>query len=289
MTDLSLTSTPIAVRARRRRVAGLRPIEAVSAVIFACILAMAVVGPLLVPYDPDLQRFEDGILQPPLTADHLLGTDQLARDLLSRLVEGARTSLLIAGGATAIGLVAGVLVGVVAGFRGGIVDSVLMRIMDALLAFPALVLALVIAVGLGPSGRNAAIAIGAVITPGFARLARTLTLRERGRDYILAARVAGASGARIVRVHVLRNIWGPIAAQAVLAFGHAVPSEAALSFLGLGVQPPTPSWGTMIAEGYQYLSKSPWGMLLPAIMIVLTVGSASVLADAARRRSAESV
>jgi ABC-type dipeptide/oligopeptide/nickel transport system permease subunit len=273
--------------ARRRPWHGLRPLERAAAVVLAAIVVMAVAGPLLAPYDPTLQRFADGILQPPLSAGHLLGTDQLARDLLSRLMAGARTSLAIAGGATLMGLVTGVLIGVVAGFRGGVADTVLMRVMDAMLAFPALVLALVIAASLGPNGRNTAIAIAVVQVPGFARVARSLTLRERERDYVNAARVAGASATRIVRVHVIPNVWGPIAAQAVLALGHAVPSEAALSFLGLGVQPPTPSWGNMIAEGYQYIDKSAWPMVLPAICIVLTVGSISLLADAARRRSQE--
>jgi ABC-type dipeptide/oligopeptide/nickel transport system permease subunit len=264
----------------------LKPVEQVALGIFALILFAAIFGPLIAPYDPDAQDLTHAFL-PPLSPGHILGTDQLGRDLLSRLLVGARISLEIAVGATLIALVIGVAVGITAGFRGGVVDTLLSRLMDSFLAFPALVLALVIAAGLGPGIRNTMIAISVVMVPGFARLARGLTLRERNRDYVLAAQVAGASWVRISRVHLVRNIWATIGAQAVFSLAHAVPAEAALSFLGLGVQPPQPSWGNMIADGYAYLEHSSWILIFPAVAIALTVGSVSILAEYLRRRAQE--
>ncbi|GIU97827.1 MAG: dipeptide ABC transporter permease DppC [Actinomycetota bacterium] len=261
----------------------LRTVEWLAAGAFGLIVLLAILGPLLAPYPPEEQRFADGVLLGPGSPGHLLGTDQLARDLLSRLLVGTRVSLGVALAAVVLGLGLGLLIGGIAGMRGGWVDAVLMRAMDALLAFPALVLALVIAAALGPSLRTTVLAISIVMAPGFARLVRSLTLRERARDYVAAARASGASAGRIARVHILPNIWAPLGAQAALAFGHAIPAEAALSFLGLGVQLPDPSWGNMISEGYAYLSLSPWGVVLPSIMIVCTVASISILADGVRR------
>jgi peptide/nickel transport system permease protein len=245
---------------------------------------MGLFGPYLAPYDPARQNLQEAFL-PIFSPGHLLGTDQLGRDILSRLLVGARVSLGIAGGATAIGLIVGMSVGLVAAYRGGIVESILMRVVDTFLAFPALVLALIIAASLGPGIRNTIIAIAVVQVPGFARVARALAARERGSAYVQAAQVAGASWLRILRVHISRNIWIPLSAQAVFAFAHALPGEAALSFLGLGVQPPKPSWGNMVADGYAYLTQSPTEMLVASSAIVLTVGSVSILADALRRRS----
>jgi ABC-type dipeptide/oligopeptide/nickel transport system permease subunit len=259
-------------------------ITAFAAFVLAAIVAASLLGPVLAPYPPELQRFNDGILLPPGSEGHLLGTDQLARDLLSRLLVGARTSLMIAASAVAIGLFAGGAIGIIAGFWGGVLDAILMRIMDGVLAFPILVLALVIAASLGPNLRNTVIAISVVMVPSFARLVRAQTMRVMRLEYVAAARVAGASALRISLYHIVPNIWGPIFAQAVLAVGVAIPAEATLSFLGLGVQLPTPSWGNMIADGYAALSRSPWVMAIPSIGIILTVTSASVLADALRRR-----
>ena len=272
--------------AEGRSEAALKPVEKVALAVFVLVVLAALLGPAVAPYEPERQDLPNAFL-PMFSDGHLLGTDQLGRDILSRLLVGARTSLQIAGGATLIGLVTGVTVGVVAGYRGGVVDSILMRVVDAFLAFPALVLALIIAAGLGPGIRNTMIALAVVQIPGFARVARGLTLRERGREYVQAAEVAGASWVRIARVHVARNIWAPVSAQAVFLMGHAVPGEAALSFLGLGVQPPRPSWGNMIADGYAYLSRTPLEMLVAATAIALTVASISILADALRRRAQE--
>jgi peptide/nickel transport system permease protein len=275
----------IEIRPQVRGRIGLTPVEWVALVVISLVCLVALIGPFLAPYPADEQRFADGVLKGPGTSHHLLGTDQLARDLLSRLIDGTRISLEIALSAVLIGLVAGLVIGVTAGYLGGYADTVLMRLMDILLAFPALVLALVIAASLGPNLRNTIIAIAVVMVPAFARLARNLTQRESQREYIQSARVTGARAPRIMTVHVLPNIWTPISAQAVLALAYAVPAEAAMSFLGLGVQPPAPSWGNMIADGYAYLSISPWGIILPSIAIVLTVGSVTILADAIRRRT----
>lgn len=257
--------------------------ERVAAAILGLILLGAVLAPLIQPYDPEAQNLNE-VLKPPGSPGHLLGTDQLGRDLLSRLLGGALISLGIATAVVAVGVVVGCLVGIIAGVRPGWADSLLMRLMDALLAFPALVLALVIAAGLGPSIRTTVIAVAIVMIPSFARVARSLTRQEIAKDYVLAARASGASWPRIVRVHVLHNIAPPISAQAVLALAYAIPAEAALSFIGLGVQQPQPSWGNMIADGNDYLADSPWGLLLPALAIVITIGTISVLADGLRRR-----
>jgi len=239
------------------------------------------------PYSAEEQNFEDGILLPPGSVNHLLGTDQLARDLLSRLLLGARVSLSIALMSVAIGLALGTLIGVTAGYRGGWVSTTLMRVMDSLQAFPTMVLALVIAAGLGPSYQSTVIAISVVMIPGFARVSRTLTLRERDKDYVLASQVAGGKGVRIARTQIMPNIWAPLVAQAAVAFSHAIPGEAALSFLGLGVQPPTPSWGNMMADGYAYISLSPWLIIAPAVALALTVASVSIFADGLQRISGE--
>jgi peptide/nickel transport system permease protein len=153
-----------------------------------------------------------------------------------------------------------------------------------LLAFPMVVLALAIAAALGPGFRNTLIAISVVQVPGFARLVRAQTLRVMTHDYVRAAKAIGAKPVRVVGLHVIPNIWGPVVAQGVLALGSTIPAAATLSFLGLGVQPPSPDWGNMIADGYQALSRSPWVMLLPSLAIVLTVSAASIVADGLHRR-----
>lgn len=271
-------------RARRRATRrGWTRIEIAAGIVLALIVLCAVLAPLIQPYDPEAQNLNQ-ILKPPGTPGHLLGTDQLGRDLLSRLLGGALISLGIASAVVAVGVTVGTAVGVLAGLRSGWADTVLMRTMDALLAFPALVLALVIAAGLGPSIRTTIIAVAIVMIPSFARVARSLTRQEVGKEYVLAARANGASWWRIVRVHLLHNISPPIAAQAVLAIAYAIPAEAALSFIGLGVQQPQPSWGNMISDGNEYLADSPWGLVLPALAIVITVGAISVVADGLRRR-----
>jgi peptide/nickel transport system permease protein len=259
-------------------------VEAAAIGVLGLVALIAIVGPDIAPYSPTQQRFQDGTLLAPGSKAHLLGTDQLARDLLSRLLVGTRVSMALALSAIGAGLLIGALIGLATGYARGWLDSVLMRTMDALLAFPMVVLALAIAAALGPGFRNTLIAISVVQVPGFARLVRAQTLRVMTHDYVRAAKAIGAKPVRVVGLHVIPNIWGPVVAQGVLALGSTIPAAATLSFLGLGVQPPSPDWGNMIADGYQALSRSPWVMLLPSLAIVLTVSAASIVADGLHRR-----
>jgi peptide/nickel transport system permease protein len=286
MMAASQGTIPLPAKARLRWVprsfGGL--VEAAAIGVLGLVALIAIVGPDIAPYSPTQQRFQDGTLLPPGSKAHLLGTDQLARDLLSRLLVGTRVSMALALSAIGAGLLIGALIGLATGYARGWLDSALMRTMDALLAFPMVVLALAIAAALGPGFRNTLIAISVVQVPGFARLVRAQTLRVMTQDYVRAAKAIGAKPVRVVGLHVIPNIWGPVVAQGVLALGSTIPAAATLSFLGLGVQPPSPDWGNMIADGYQALSRSPWVMLLPSLAIVLTVSAASIVADGLHRR-----
>jgi peptide/nickel transport system permease protein len=242
-------------------------------------LIVAIFGPMFAPYSATLQMFNAGRLLPPGSPDHLLGTDALARDELSRLIVGTRLSLLVAASAVAFGSVIGFSLGITAGYARGRIETVIIRTLDGLLAFPALILALIIAVGLGPGVRSAIIAIGIVSVPGFARLARAQTLRIGSSEYIAAAHAMGARPRRVIRLHVIPNIWIACAAQVALALGYAIPAEATLSFLGLGVQLPIPSWGNMIGDAYTTLGTDPLLMVWPVLAIMITTLSASLLAD----------
>ncbi len=262
-----------------RRFARARGARIGLVIVVASVLA-ALLSPLLSPYDPARQDI-DALLAAP-SAAHLLGTDDLGRDVLSRVLFGARVSLAVGVLAVGISLAVGLPVGLVAGYVGGAVDNVAMRFMDGLLAFPALVLALGITAVLGPSLENAMIAIGIVGVPTFARLVRGGALAVRNLDYVEAARSVGASAPRIVRLHVLPNVVAPVVVQASLAVGLAILTEATLSFLGLGVQPPTPSWGSMVDVGKGYLGVAPWFALAPGASIFLTVLGFNFLGDALR-------
>jgi peptide/nickel transport system permease protein len=250
------------------------------AVLVALLLVAATVD-VLAPYDPN-QPGVAGILAAP-DLHHLMGTDQLGRDVLSRLLYGARVS--VESGVISVGfaLLVGVLMGLVAGYVGGWTDDLLMRLVDALYSFPTLVLALAIGASLGPGLRNAMLAIGIVFTPAFARLVRGQTLSLRERDFVLAARMLGARPWRIMLRHIGPNVTGPIVVQASLMVGAAIVTEAALSFLGLGVEPPAASWGSMLKAGYQYLDRAPWLSLAPGVVIFVTVLAFNLLGDGLRR------
>jgi len=248
--------------------------------VLLALLLLAFGADWLAPYGPDAQSYLD-VLQPP-SAQHLFGTDDLGRDILARVIFGARVSLAVGLISVLISLVGGVPVGLAAGYLRGAFDDWSMRLMDAISAFPALVLALAITAALGMGIGNAMLAIGVVQVALVARLARGQALSIRERDYVLAARALGATSPRIVARHVWPNLTATIVVQASLAVTTAIITEASLSFLGLSVRPPTPSWGTMLSQGYQYLETAPWLAAASGGAIFITVLGLNFLGDGIR-------
>ena len=249
----------------------------------AILLFMIFVGlfaDVLAPYDP-LYQHQGKELQPP-SAQFLVGTDELGRDLLSRIIFGARISIIVGVAAVTLGAVVGVSTGLLAGFWGGWFDGVVMRFWDALMAFPGILLGIAIAAILGPGLFNAAIAVGILSIPGYARMARAGMLSERSRDYVLAARSLGYGQWRIVFKHVLPNSLAPILTQVALGMAGAVFLEASMSFLGLGAQPPQPSWGLMISDARRYLRLAPYYAIAPGVAIALFILGLNALADGLR-------
>ena len=253
----------------------------IGGTLITLLLLMAVFAPLLAPYDPT--AVDVSVSLDPPSAQHWLGTDDLGRDVLSRVMWGARISLSVGVISVSIGFLVGVSVGLLAGYVGGATDLVLMRFIDALLAFPALVLALAIVAALGPQIQNAMIAIGIVAIPAYARLTRGQVLSVREREYITAARTIGVPPVRIVLRHIFPNITSPLIVQATLGTAFAILAEAALSFLGLGAQPPTPTWGADISYSQRYLANFKWWMSVgPGLGIFLAVFAFNFLGDALR-------
>jgi peptide/nickel transport system permease protein len=246
----------------------------------ALLVLVAVLAPWLAPYRPDEIHPIDSLSPPSIR--YLLGTDDLGRDILSRIVYGARVSLMV--GVIAIGIAAlvGVPLGLVAGWAGGHLDALLMRFMDALLAFPAILLAIALMAVLGPSLHNAMIAIGIIYVPAFARITRANVLSLREKEFVEAARALGAGSVYIAALVVLPNCLSPLIVQGSLGVANAILVEAALSFLGLGVQPPDPSWGSMLAFGRSLLSQAPWYATFPGVAIFVTVLSLNFLGDGLR-------
>jgi peptide/nickel transport system permease protein len=241
---------------------------------------MALLASRIAPEDPTKTDF--GNLLRPLSPAHPFGTDDLGRDELSRVIFGARTSLVAGLISVGIAVSLGLPLGLFAGYFRGPLDVLLMRVTDATLSFPFLILALALTTVLGTGLVPAMIAIGIVFTPGFIRLARARTLTEREQNYVEAARAAGAGDRRIVWLHILPNIASAVLVQASLASATAITAEAALSFLGLGTQPPTPSWGSMLNVAQAYLSTAPWLAIWPGLAIFLTVLSLNVVGDGLR-------
>lgn len=244
------------------------------------VIIAAVFAPIVAPYDPKQQEIVS-LLQGP-SRDHWLGTDELGRDTLSRVIYGAQVSLMVGIIAVSISLVIGAALGLIAGYGRGIVDTIIMQFMDGLLAFPALVLALAITAMLGPSLNNAMIAIGVTGIPAFARLVRGQVLALRDLEYVQAARSIGANHSRIMLRHILPNTMAPIIVQTSIAIPAAILAEAGLSFLGLGIQPPTPSWGAMLNTARGYIQMSPWLAIVPGVAIFVTVLAFNFLGDALR-------
>ncbi|TMC78973.1 MAG: ABC transporter permease [Chloroflexi bacterium] len=253
----------------------------VGGAIVLVLLFMALAAPLIAPYDPIDVDASQALEAPNLT--HLFGTDDLGRDVLSRVIWGSQISLSVGLISVGIGFLVGVTVGLLAGYLGGIVDLLAMRAIDALLAFPALLLAISITAALGPQIQNAMIAIGIVAVPAYTRLTRGQVLSVREREFIVAARTIGANPVRIVLRHIFPNIANPLVVQATLGIAGAILAEAALSFLGLGAQPPKPSWGLDINYNARYLSNFKWWMsLAPGTAIFLAVFAFNFLGDALR-------
>ncbi len=253
----------------------------IGGVIVLALILIALGAPLVSPYDP-IQVDVAHNLQPP-SPEHPLGTDDLGRDVLSRVIWGSRISLSVGVISVGIGFFVGVTLGLVAGYAGGVVDLLAMRAIDALLAFPALVLAISITAALGPQIQNAMIAIGIVAIPAYTRLTRGQVLSMREREFVVAARTIGATPLRVVMRHIFPNITNPLVVQATLGTAGAILAEAALSFLGLGAQPPAPSWGQDINYNARYLSNLMWWMSVgPGTAIFLAVFAFNFLGDALR-------
>ncbi|HWD35170.1 MAG TPA: ABC transporter permease [Casimicrobiaceae bacterium] len=257
-----------------------RPAAAFGLVVIALFVAMAIAAPLVAPYDPIGTSFSTVRKAP--SAAHWFGTDEIGRDVLSRVIFGARASLAAGVVSVLISLAIGVPVGLLAGYAGGRTDMLISRITDALLACPFLILAIALAAFLGPSLTNAMIAIGISATPVFIRLTRGTTLAAKAEDYVLAARAIGNAPWRIAFRHVLPNIVPPLLVQATLAIAAAVIAEASLSFLGLGQQPPEPSWGSMLNTAKNYIDNAPWMAVWPGLSIFLLVLSFNLVGDGLR-------
>ena len=254
--------------------------------VFVTLVAIAILAPLLAPHAPN-QQYRDALLVPPVwqeggSATYLLGTDAVGRDILSRLIHGSRFSLFIGVVVVVIALSGGIVIGLIAGYLRGWVDTVIMRVMDVILAFPSLLLALVLVAILGPGLMNAMIAIAIVLQPHFVRLTRAAVINEMGKDYVTAARVVGAGPLRIVVRTVLPNCLAPLIVQATLSFSNAILDAAALGFLGMGAQPPTPEWGTMLAEAREFILRAWWVVTFPGLMILITVLSINLVGDGLR-------
>lgn len=250
-------------------------------VLVALLVFLAVAAPIIAPSSP-LESHPEVRLQAP-SAAHWFGTDDQGRDVLTRVIYGTRISLTGALGIVLIGVIVGTPIGLTAGFLGGWVDEVLMRITDMFLAFPALILAMAVAATLGPNTLNAVLAIGVTWWPWYARLVRGQTLKLRHQPFIEAAQVAGGRSPFILRRHVLRNEWSQIIVQASLDIGYAILTLAGLSFIGLGAQPPTPEWGSMISVGRDYYLVQWWLVTFPGLAIVFAVLAFTLLGDSLQR------
>jgi peptide/nickel transport system permease protein len=288
MAEAALTATPRALSAEPIETPTARTIRrfkrrkgaVIALVVIATFVAGAVLAPLVSPYDPDLQTWT-AVRKAP-SALHWFGTDDVGRDVLARVIYGARASLLAGVISVAIALLVGVPIGLISGYLGGFVDALFSRVTDALLACPFLILAIALAAFLGPSLGNAMIAIGITTTPIFMRLTRGQVMAVKVEDYVEAARAVGNPHWRIALLHILPNILPALLVQATLSIAAAIIAEAALSFLGLGQQPPAPSWGSMLNAAQRFLVTAPWMAIWPGLAIFLTVLSFNLVGDGLR-------
>lgn len=249
-------------------------------IIIIFLVSIAVLAPVLVPHDPNEQRLEQALITPSI--EYPFGTDDFGRCILSRVIFGARVSLEIGLIVTVISAVIGVILGLLAGFYGGIIDEIIMRIVDIFLAFPGLILALVIAGLLGPGMNNVILALSLVGWMGYARVVRGVVLAEKEKEFIESARSLGANNVYIMYRHLLPNILTPVIVMASIGIGHAILAAAGLSFLGLGEQPPTPVWGSMLNNGKAYLQSAPHLTIFPGLAIMITVLAFNFFGDGLR-------
>jgi len=254
--------------------------------IFGLFVVVALLADWIAPYDPTVQ-YREHLLQPPFWQEggslaFPLGTDAVGRDMLSRLLYGARYSFYVGVVVVTVAAAGGIVVGLLSGFAPKWLDTILMRVMDIILAFPSLLLALVLVAILGPSLTNAMIAIAIVLQPHYVRLTRSSVLAERSKDYVTAAKVTGAKLPRLMFITVLPNCLSPIIVQAALSFSTAILDAAALGFLGMGAQPPTPEWGTMLAEAREFILRAWWVVTFPGLAILITVLAINLMGDGLR-------
>lgn len=252
----------------------------IGAVLLSILLLLLIISIFYTPYDPNQMNTVAKFQTP--SQIHLLGTDNFGRDILSRVMKGSQAVFLVGFTAVAIGLIAGFAFGAIAGYFGGIADEIIMRLTDAQMAFPGIILALVFITVLGPGSFNTAIALGITVIPRFCRITRASFMQIKQMDYIKAAKSRGASGLRLIVLHILPNMVSPLIVTATLGISSAVLSEAGLSYLGLGIQPPYPSWGKMLYEAQAYLLINPWYAVIPGAMITLMVLGFNLLGDGLR-------
>ena len=258
----------------------------IGLVVVILLVLMAVFADVIAPHPP-YEQYREHFLAPPVWQEggswtFVLGTDAVGRDMLSRIIYGARFSLFIGFFVVVLALSSGILLGLIAGYARGYVETFIMRVMDIILAFPSLLLALVLVAILGPSLINAMIAIAIVLQPHFVRLTRAAVITETTKDYVTASRVAGAGALRLMFITVLPNCMAPLIVQATLSFSTAILDAAALGFLGMGAQPPTPEWGTLLADAREFILRAWWATTFPGLAILITVLSFNIMGDGLR-------
>jgi peptide/nickel transport system permease protein len=271
---------PVRRRGAWTRLRRARPAARIGLAIVAICLLVAIFAPLLAPHDPT--EIFPGQLRKPPSLRFVMGTDEIGRDILSRVIFGSRVSMRVGLISVGIAMVWGTLLGLLAGYAGGWVDALIMRVVDVLLAFPGILLAIAIVAVLGPGIDNVMIAVGIEAVPAYVRTVRASTLSVREHDFVLAARASGASGARIIGRHILPNVLAPIVVLATLGVGLAILTAAGLSFIGIGAQPPTPEWGSMLATARTYVRDAPWIAAFPGLAIVVLVLGLNLLGDGLR-------
>lgn len=252
-------------------------IALLSFIVIVLVAIIATFANVLAPYSPDRVALSHAFESP--SFKHLLGTDELGRDILSRLMYGARVSLLVGASVVSASAVIGLLLGAIAGFYGGGIDMLIMRVVDVFLSFPGIILAVGLVAIIGPGIQNVIIALIAANWPGYTRVIRNETLKLRGKNYVVASKLSGASNSWIIRKHILSGVAPSVTVLSTIGFGWAVLAEAGISFLGLGVQPPQPSWGNMVAEGFQYFLTDPLMVVMPGLAIAATVWSFNMFGD----------